>query len=274
MHPQDVEFIRQLLAREAGVVLDHGRAMLIESRLLPVARHEGCPSLEALVQLLRRTPESSLVHRVVTAMTESETSFFRDVEPFVALHHEVLPRLVSARGQERSLTIWCGAASNGQEPYSIAMLLRDKFPQLQDWRIRIIASDVSPDAVARARMGRYSQFDVNRGLPSSYLVRFFRQVGGEWEVDESVRAMVEFVEINLHGDWPALPPCDVVFLRNVLTYFDGGARSRVLARVRALLRPDGYLFLGSQETARPEDEPFACEPLGRTAVYRPIGSAA
>lgn len=190
-----------------------------------------------------------------------ETTFFRDVRPFETLKRVVLPQLLERRVQDRSLNIWCAAAATGQEPYSIAMLLHDSFPHLAAWNAQFIASDLSKTLLLRARKGTFTQLEVNRGLPAALLVKYFHKNGSEWQIDARIRDMVDFREINLVKPWPPLPSMDIVFMRNVLIYFDLETRRNILARVARTLKPDGFLFLGGSETVTQLEEVF--EPIAR-----------
>ncbi|HMD97494.1 MAG TPA: protein-glutamate O-methyltransferase CheR [Terriglobia bacterium] len=263
----DFEFIRDLVRVKAGIVLDPGKEYLVESRLAPLARKEGLPSLSALVAGLRSRSPNSLHYKVIEAMTTNETTFFRDHKPFELLRTKVLPEVVSRRGAGRRISIWCAASSSGQEPYSIAMLLREHFPFLATWRVDFIASDISQEMLARTRQGRYSQLEVNRGLPATYLVKYFRKEGAEWQVLDDLRRMLSLREINLAEAWPHLPTLDIVFMRNVLIYFSVESKKEILARVRKLLRVDGYLFLGGAETTLNLDDNFEAVP-GLSTCYR------
>jgi len=264
----DFDFVRRFIRDEAGIVLETGKEYLVEARLTPLAVAEGFAHASGLIDQVRRASHSPLSRRVVDALTTNETSFFRDVEPFEVLRTEVLPPLVSARRATRALHIWCAAASTGQEPYTLAMLIDEHFPELREWQVTILATDISSDALARARTARYSQFEINRGLPARYLVKYFRKVGLEWELHESIRRRVEFQKLNLTRPWPRMPRADIVLMRNVLIYFDIATKRDVLARVRAVLRPDGYLFLGAAETTVNLDDAFQRAPWGRASCFR------
>jgi chemotaxis protein methyltransferase CheR len=233
-----------------------------------VARREGFASLNQLVEKLQSHYFDGLHRQVVEAMTTNETSFFRDFHPFEALRKIVLPDLIAKRGQTRELAIWCAACSAGQEPYSLAMLMREHFPQLAGWRVRILATDLSTDILARAREGRYSQIEVNRGLPAPLLLKYFRKQGCDWYLRDDIRRMVDFQIVNLAAPWPPLAPLDFVMLRNVLIYFSIETKKEILAKVRRVLKPDGYLFLGAAETTFNIDEGFERVQLERAACYR------
>jgi chemotaxis protein methyltransferase CheR len=264
----DFDYVRRLVYDRAAIVLDNGKEYLVESRLAPVARQQGFASLEHLVRELRRGPFNGLHRKVIEAMTTNETSFFRDFHPFEALRKDVLPDLLRVRRPDRQLNIWCAACSTGQEPYSIAMLLREHFPELGSWKVRIVASDLSEEVLARARAGSYSQLEVNRGLPAAMLVKYFIRHGSEWQLRDEIRNMVEIRPINLVEPWPVLPPLDLVFVRNVLIYFDVEAKKGVLRGVRRVLRPDGYMLLGNAESTLSLDPSFEWATVAGTGIYR------
>lgn len=266
----DVDYVRNLVRERSAIVLDETKGYLIESRLEPLVRQHGVGSLTALVQRLRSDRSSPLGDLVVDAMTTNETTFFRDVHPWTALEQTILPEVLRRRAAHRSLTIWSAGCSSGQEPYSLAMLLRDKFPQVAaDWNVSILGTDLSSDMVERARTGVFSQLEVNRGLPASMLVRHFHREGVEWRIDDELRRMVEFRTVNLCHPWTALPVADVVLLRNVLIYFDIETKREILHRVRDVLCRDGYLLLGSAETTLNIHDGYARVPLGGVTVYQP-----
>jgi chemotaxis protein methyltransferase CheR len=248
MTPGEFDYICRLVRDRSGIVLDAGKEYLVDTRLTPVARQAQLGSVSDLVGRLRAGPDNGLAGRVVEAMVTTETSFFRDLHPFETLWTTILPDLIRRRQDERRLVIWFAACSTGQEPYSVALLIREHFPGLLGWRLELLATDLSADVLVRARAGRYTQIEVNRGLPAALLVKYFRQHGATWELSSDVRRMVEFRELNLTRPWPALPRADVVFLRNVMIYFDAETKKSILDRVARVLRPDGYLLLGGAET--------------------------
>ena len=269
LQPEDFNYFRGLLQRRAAIVLEDEKAYLVESRLSLLSHREGFPSLGALATHLRSGGDDRLQRKVVEAMTTNETSFFRDAHPFQSLRQAVLPDLLRRRGAERILSVWCAACSSGQEPYSVAMLLREYGPALEGWNVRIIASDLSTEMLERARLGRYTDAEVNRGLPAPLLEKYFRRHGGEWRIRDDLRGMVEFRAINLIDPWPALPALDVVLLRNVLIYFDLPAKRCTLERVRKVLRPDGCLFLGGSETTLNLHDGYERVAVGPSICYRP-----
>lgn len=257
------------MADRSGTVLERGKEYLVEARLFAVARSEGFASVEGLLEALQTEPAAGELHRlVVEAMLNYETSFFRDHYPFEVMRQTLLPELIEKRAAARTLHIWCAATASGQEAYSMAMLLRDHFPETADWNVRILASDVSEAMLDRARAGRFRQVEVNRGLPAALLVRHFERIGNEWQIRDSIRKMVEFSHLNLARPWPALPAMDLLLLRNVLLYFSSDVRRTILQSVRKTLRRDGFLFVGGGETSLVLDPTFEAVRTGRTVYYR------
>jgi len=265
---QEFNYIRRLVMEQAAIVLEEDKGYLVESRLSPLARREGFASLSALVERLQREPFNGLHRKSVEAMTTNETSFFRDFHPYEALKKFVLPELVAKRAQERELSIWCAASSSGQEPYSLAMLWREHFPLQASWDFRILATDLSTDILSRAREGRYSQLEVNRGLPASYLIKHFQKQGCDWVLRDEIRRMVQYQALNLAGPWPPLFPADIVMMRNVLIYFGTDTKKEILGKVRRVLKPDGYFFLGGAETTFNLDDSFERLQFERATYYR------
>jgi chemotaxis protein methyltransferase CheR len=265
----DYTFIRDLVRSQSAIVLEPAKAYLIDSRLAPVARSEGLPGLRQLVTRLRGG-DGSLQRKVVEALTTNETSFFRDIHPFDALRKQLLPELIKSRTTTKMLNVWSAACSTGQEPYSLAILIRENFPQLNDgWRVRIYATDLATKVLDRARTGSFSQLEINRGLPAALAVKYFRREGLEWIANDSIRQMIEFREMNLATPWPSLSAMDVIFLRNVLIYFDTDTKREILRKVRGILRPDGCLFLGAAETTLNLDDAFERVPLEKVGgCYR------
>ena len=265
---KEFEFIRSFVQKRSAIVLDDEKQYLVESRLQPLARREGFSNVAELVMQMQASPVNGLHQKVVEAMTTNETSFFRDIHPFDALRRVVLPELIAARSATRQLRIWCAACSTGQEPYSLAMLLRENFPQLQSWNVSILATDLSTQVLEKARDGSFNQIEINRGLPAPYLLKYFQRQGMNWQLKEDLRKMIDFRSMNLIEPWPLMPPADVVLLRNVLIYFDVNTKKDILAKVRRLLRPDGYLFLGGAESTFNLDDAFKRVELERSSVYR------
>ncbi len=266
--PLAFDYIRSLVRSESSIVLDDGKTYLVVSRLGPLAREHRFESVAAFISHLQSTPTSELHALAVEAIATTETSFFRDHHPFAALRDEILPEMVRRRRTSRTLSIWSAACSSGQEPHSVAMVLRDRLADLEGWNLQLAASDISHRMIERARQGLYTQLEINRGLPAPYLVRFFDQKGDRWLLREDVRGLFRFFRQNLVEPWSLDAPVDILILRNVLIYFDIDTRREILRRVRSLLRPDGYLLLGSAETTLNIDSLFTRVPIGRTVFYQ------
>jgi chemotaxis protein methyltransferase CheR len=248
MTPQDYDFLRKCLKERSGLVLSADKQYLVESRLLPVARRAGVASLGELVGMLRGAQDPALMTGVVEAMTTNETFFFRDKIPFEHFRTTIMPALIAARRGARAIRIWCAAASTGQEPYSLAMCLKDFERDIAGWRIEVLATDLSAEVLEKARQGVYSQFEVQRGLPIQLLIKYFTRSGEFWQVAPELRAMVRYRQLNLLADFAQLGAFDVVFCRNVLIYFDAETKTNVLNRLAKVTAPDGYLVLGAAET--------------------------
>jgi len=248
MTPLDYDFLRKSLKERSGLVLSADKQYLVESRLLPIARKAGIGGLGELVSALKRSDADVLMTRVVEAMTTNETFFFRDKTPFENFRSAVLPALLAARRTSRTIRIWCAASSTGQEPYSLAMLLKEMEGDVAGWRIDLIATDLSNDVLAKARHGIYSQFEVQRGLPIKLLIKYFAQTGDMWQIAPEIRAMVKFQQLNLLSDLSRLGTFDLIFCRNVLIYFDQEAKTGMLNRLGRAIAGDGYLVLGAAET--------------------------
>ena len=271
MTPNDYDHLRRLLRERSGLVLTADKQYLVESRLLPVARRAGLAGLSDLVQRLKGSHAEQLVVEVVEAMTTNESFFYRDKIPFQHFRETILPALLAGRASQRRIRIWCAAASTGQEPYSLAMSLKEMGDAVADWRIEIIATDLSNEVLEKAKAGIYSQFEVQRGLPIGLLVKYFTQMGETWQIAPEVRAMVQFRPLNLLGDFAHLGMFDVVFCRNVLIYFDQETKAGVLDRIARVTDRDGYLILGAAETVVGLTESF--RPVNdRRGLYAPNGA--
>jgi chemotaxis protein methyltransferase CheR len=247
----DYGFLRELVFGLSQNVLDPSRDYLFDTRLTRVLRNNGMAQLDELVARLRNRKDPLLERSIAEAMTINETSFFRDSRPFELLRTELLPRLIESRRPMRSLRFWSAACSTGQEAYSLAMLIREHFPLLADWNIRIEGTDICAEVVERAQAGRYHRIEMNRGLPARFVVRYFEHIGEDWVVMNEIRKMCNFRQANLCG--PSLPfsrsddRFNVIFLRNVMLYFSQETRRALLANIHRLLAPGGILFLGSSE---------------------------
>jgi chemotaxis protein methyltransferase CheR len=246
--PRDYEFLRQTLKDRSGLVLSADKQYLVESRLLPVARRAGFGSLADLIAALRRPDAEALMTAMVEAMMTNETFFFRDKTPFEHFRATVMPALLAARRNSRSIRIWCAAASTGQEPYSLAMCLKEMESELAGWRIDVFATDLSNEVLEKARLGLYSQFEAQRGLPIQYLIKYFTKAGEMWQIVPEIRAMVRYQQFNLLAPFQHFRPFDLIFCRNLLIYFDQPGKIALLDRLKRVIADDGYLVLGAAET--------------------------
>jgi chemotaxis protein methyltransferase CheR len=266
--PIEYDYLRKLLKERSGLVLAADKQYLVESRLLPVARKVGAGTLSELVQKLKSADAEPLTVDVVEAMTTNETFFFRDKIPFDHFRETIMPALRAAREAQRRVRIWCAACSTGQEPYSLAICLKEMSQQVAGWRVEIISTDISQEVLEKAKAGIYSQFEVQRGLPIQLLVKYFTQVGEMWQIAPDIRAMVQYRTLNLLQDFSQLGTFDVVFCRNVLIYFDQERKIDILGRLARVMEPDGYLVLGAAETVVGLTETFKPVPE-RRALYAP-----
>jgi chemotaxis protein methyltransferase CheR len=264
----DYLYLRKLIHDEAGLVLEDDKDYLVESRLTPVVQQEGLASIAELIDCLRARPTVLMRAEVVEAMATDETLFYRDVHPFETLRTTILPELIERRAGGQSLNVWCAAAANGQEPYSLAMLFSRHFPLLENGHLRLIASDISEKALARARQGSYSQVEVDRGLSAELLNQYFHRLGERWQLAEQICRKVEFCKVNLVRQWPFLPVMDLVLIRNVLIYFDEETKAAVLEKMGRLVKPGGYLLLGTSETLSFSNHGFEQVQFDKTVCYR------
>jgi chemotaxis protein methyltransferase CheR len=248
MTPSDYDFIRKILKARSGLVLAAEKHYLVESRLMPIARKHALFNLTGLVAKLKGPDAEALIVEVVEAMTTNESFFFRDKLPFEQFRETVLPALKAAREGSRRIRIWCAAASTGQEPYSLAISLKEMGKELKGWRVEILATDISNEVLEKAKAGIYTQFEVQRGLPALMLIKYFSQTGEMWQIAPEIRGMVKFAPLNLLDDFSHLGHFDLVFCRNVLIYFDQATKSAVLDRLATVTERDGYLVLGGAET--------------------------
>jgi chemotaxis protein methyltransferase CheR len=279
--PLDYEYLRKLLKERSGLDLSADKHYLVESRLVPLARRVGLPGIPELVQKMKGAGADTLTADVVEAMTTNETFFFRDRIPFDHMRETILPALTKARANRRTLRIWSAASSTGQEPYSIAMLLRETGQALAGWRVEIVATDLAQSVLEKSKAGMFSQFEVQRGLPIQMLVKYFTQVGELWQLNADIRGMVQHRQLNLLQDFSQLGMFDVIFCRNVLIYFDQDTKAAIFERLAKQLEPDGMLMLGAAESVVGITDAFKPYP-DRRGLYqpnpartgRPIGGAA
>jgi chemotaxis protein methyltransferase CheR len=243
------DFLFACLHKESGLVLDESKSYLLESRLEPLAVQEGFVTLEELGKKMMKTPSPTLIQKVVEAMTTNETSFFRDRVPFDIFKSQIIPNLIKANEKTKRLRIWSACCSTGQEPYSLSMLLSDIEAQLQQWDIKLLATDIDQKVLQHAQAGIYTQYEVQRGLPILYLTRYFTKSDGSWTVNPAIRKRIEFKILNLLTDFTYFGVFDVIFCRNVLIYFDLSTKKKILEQMSRMLSPSGVLFLGSTETS-------------------------
>ncbi len=269
MQADSFDFLQKMLKQRSGLVVVPEKAYLLESRLMPVARKWNVKGLDDLVALAQSNDDTRLPRDITEAMTTNETSFFRDSQPFEQFRSVLLPALMARRATERHLRIWCAGASTGQEPYSLAMILQEERAQLQDWRIDILGTDLSTELLTKAQAGLYTQFEIQRGLPITYLVKYFTQIGDKWELSNDIRQRVGYEQFNLLADPSPLGRFDVVFCRNVLIYFDRSDRADVLGRIAAQMPGDGVLSLGVAETVIGITDKFT--PIdGHRGLFQPL----
>jgi chemotaxis protein methyltransferase CheR len=262
----DFSYVATMVRREAAIVLAPGKEYLVEARLVPVARQVGAADLAEFLATLQRHPNADHQRRIIDALTTNETSWFRDREPFSAVADVVLPELIKTRSAIQPLRFWSAASSSGQEAYSLAITLAETLPP--GWMYEIVGSDISTEMVKRAEIAEYSQVEVNRGLAATQLVQYFERAGAHWRITQPLRRNVSFRQMNLTTPLPPMVPFDVIFLRNVLIYFDVQTKRTVLKNVARLLRPDGWLFLGAAETTIGIDDAYDRVATGRTSAYR------
>jgi chemotaxis protein methyltransferase CheR len=270
--PPDYEYLRKLLKDQSGLDLSADKHYLIDSRLLPLSRKCGLPGISDLVHIMK-AGSASIAARVVEAMTTNETFFFRDKAPFDHFRLSIMPELLWARASRRSVRIWCAAGSTGQEPYSLAMCLKEMGGAIAGWRIEILATDLSQEVIEKSKAGLYSQVEVQRGLPIQLLVKYFKQVGEFWQVNPDIRAMIQHRQLNLLHDFFQLGVFDLIFCRNVLIYFDQDTKISILNRLARVTEPDGYLALGGAESVIGLTEAFTPFPE-RRGFFRPNGARA
>lgn len=270
----DFDFLRRLVHERSAIVLEPTQSYLLEARLGPVAHKAGIPTVGELLRRLRLERYGPLHRSVVEAMTTNETFFFRDLAPFQALQKVVIPAILSNNAAGRQLSVWCAAASSGQEPYSVAMTLREHFPQLTQWKVELHATDLSDEMLERVRSGSYSQLEVNRGLPAQMLIKYFQRSGVRWTVKPELTSLLTVRKVNLIDPWPNFPLLDVVFLRNVLIYFDVETKKKILGRMKRVLRPGGYLFLGGAETTSGLEDDFERVNFANASCYQLRGPEA
>lgn len=269
MRITDFDIYRDLLKEKSGLVLTQDKSYLLDSRLTPLVKKWGYDSLEAMTNVLRGVPSKELIVDIVEAMTTNETSFFRDIKPFDVFKDTVLPYFRNTQRINKRLKIWCAASSSGQEPYSLAMLLKEESAKMPGWTYEITATDISYEILEQAKEGLYTQFEVQRGLPITHLMKYFTQKGDKWQLNQDIRSMINFKYFNLLESMATLGQFDVIFCRNVLIYFDQPTKANVLDRMSKQLADDGFLFLGGAETVIGVTESFKTVPNVRGLYAKP-----
>ncbi len=273
MNTADFDFLSSLIKERSGLVLTPDKLYLLESRLTPVARKHGIEGLPGLVAGLRTRTDDTVLTDVVEAMTTNESFFFRDSHMFDTFRDEALPALIAARQSTKRLRIWCAAASSGQEPYSIAMILKQMEAQLAGWNVEILGTDLSLEILDRAKSGIYTQFEVQRGVPTNFLLTYFERIDEQWQIIEPIRKMVQYRPFNLLDNLTMLGKFDVVFCRNVLIYFDDPTKGRILDTIATMMPPDGVLLLGGAESVLGLSKAFESS-VGQRGFYRLTGAQA
>ncbi len=264
----DFDFIKLFLLERTAILLEDDKDYFVDVRLGALAKREGLKDVHELLRHVRAHPDR-YAERVINAMIVNETSFFRDHHAFESLRLDLLPRLIERRSSTNRLRIWCAACSSGQEPYTVAMTLREYFPELRSWDLHILATDISPEMVARTRQGKFSQLEINKGLPASLLVKYFERNGLEWTARPELSQLLDCRVLNLAGEWSIHEQFDLILVRNVLMYFTPATKQMVLGRVRQRLAPDGYLLLGSAETPLTLGPSLNYIRLDRACAYSP-----
>ncbi len=259
MNIADFDIYKDLLKGNSGLVLTQDKSYLIESRLKPVSKKWGYDDISTMTNILRGVPPKDLVKDIVEAMTTNETSFFRDIKPFEIFKTHVLPYYKNKLGHSKKIRIWCAAAASGQEPYSLAMTIKEEAAKMPGFNFEIVATDISQEILDQAKEGTYSQFEVQRGLPITHLMKYFTQNGDKWTINQDIKNMITYKYFNLLDPMASLGKFDIVFCRNVLIYFDPPTKKDVMERINGQINDDGFFFLGGAETV-----------LGITDVFKGI----
>lgn len=269
----DFQYIRDFIKEKSAISLDESKGYLIEARLCPLIERYKKSSIAEIIDCIRADPNGPIADSVINAIIIHETSFFRDIHPQEALQFEIIPKIIDARKNQKTLRIWCGACSSGQEPYSIAMLLKEHFSEpLKDWDVNILATDISTDIINQARKGLFNQIEMNRGLPLPYLVKYFKKAGLKWKINDEIQSMINFRSMNLIKNWIPMHPMDIVLLRNVLIYFDIETKQKILCNLVNVMQSQSYLFLGSTEALVNLNVPFTRIQSTRSFYYTPKAS--
>lgn len=268
LQPEAISWVCATVRSRSAIELDVSKSYLIEARLAPIAKQNGFADIDELIQAVKAKRKVGLEAQLVEAMTTNETSFFRDLHPFETLRKTLFPEIRTRNAARKTLNIWSAACSTGQEIYSVAMHLQEHFPELPSWKVQLVGTDLSDEVLAKAKAAKFSQIEVNRGLPAALLVKNFQRQGTQWELRPEIRNMATFTKLNLIERWPALPAMDIVFLRNVLIYFAPDVKRAILEKVRKVMAPQGVLFLGAAETTMGLDNCFERIQTDNSVYYR------
>ncbi len=274
MEKKIFEFFTALLEKVAGISYATGKEYLIESRLNELALSLGYKDVKDIYQtIVKKGIDLKLLNEIIDALTTNETYFFRDYQPFEALRTHILPELFKKREKEKKINIWSAACATGQEAYSIAMILLEYFSlYLQTYKVSILATDISKKCLEKAKKGVYTQIEINRGLPISFLVKYFKQDGAYWYIDEKVKKLIRFEKLNLlEASRKLLERFDLIFCRYVLIYFSDEVKKKVLTDLWGLLNPGGYLILGATEIPALVFSDMEKKIIGKTSWYHKKG---
>ncbi len=261
------QYICNLVFKQAAIILSEDKEYLVETRLSPLAAKSGFGSVNDFIHSISKSPTEAIKQKITEAITTNETSFFRDQYLFEEIRDSIIPEIIKNNEDSRGFKIWCAASSTGQEPYSLAMLIDDSFPQLDGWDIEIIATDINCDVLSKAKSGIFSQIEVNRGLPARLLSKYFKKEGAFWMIDEGLKSRIQFSQINLAGRWGNLPIFDLVLMRNVLIYFNSDTKQEILKKAKQHLKPQGFLLLGTAESLVGLDVDLSKKKQGKVIYY-------
>jgi chemotaxis protein methyltransferase CheR len=252
--PDELKLLAKYIQDLSGIYLDQSKDYLIENRLGPLLKAQGCSSYVELCHKAKTDSSKALDKEIVDAITTNETLFFRDASPFELLQHKILPDLIDLRTDQSSgllplpIRMWSAACSTGQEVYSIAIVLNELLPEKKKYNIKLLGTDISDAAISQASYGKYNKFEIERGLPHDKLQKYFTHSGDSWKVKDEIRVMAAFRKLNLTLPFDGLGKFDIVFCRNVAIYFSLEDRKALFDKIAGVLESDGYLIIGSTES--------------------------
>lgn len=244
----EFNFVANFVKKDSGIHLLHDKIYLVESRLIPLVKKFSCVDASELVKKIQSNYNSEIMHAIIEAMTTNESLFFRDIKPFEQFKKVIMPRLFEKSPDQRSFRIWSAACSSGQEPYSLAMTILENLEWSYKYRFDIVASDLSNKVLEKAISGVYSQFEVQRGVPITLLLKYFKQDGDDWHINEKVKQLIKFHKQNLIENFLSLGTFDIIFCRNVLIYFEVDTVVKILYQFSKSLNPNGVLVVGGSES--------------------------